>query len=74
VQNSEVAVICAANAMMAQDKPALTGVDLLAAKPGDYTGKIIAVSGIVERVSEAKHMFTLIESPRQAAQMAASGR
>jgi hypothetical protein len=61
VQNSEVAVICAANAMMAQDKPALTGVDLLAAKPGDYTGKIIAVSGIVERVSEAKHMFTLID-------------
>jgi hypothetical protein len=56
-----IAVICAVSAVRAQDKPALTGVDLLAAKPGDYTGKIIAVSGIVERVSEAKHMFTLID-------------
>ena len=37
-------------------------MDSLAANPGDYTGKIVAVSGIVERVSEAKHMFTLIDS------------
>jgi hypothetical protein len=56
-----IAVICAASAVIAQDKPALTGVDSLAAKSSDYTGKIIAVSGIVERVSEAKHMFTLID-------------
>jgi hypothetical protein len=56
-----IAVICAASAVIAQDKPALTGVDSLAAKPSDYSGKIIAVSGIVERVSEAKHMFTLID-------------
>lgn len=56
-----IAGICAASAMMAQDKPALTGVDSLAAKPNDYTGKIVAVSGIVERVSEAKRMFTLID-------------
>ena len=57
-----IAMICVASAVIAQDKPALTGVDSLAANPGDYTGKIVAVSGIVERVSEAKHMFTLIDS------------
>jgi hypothetical protein len=34
---------------------------LLAAKPSDYTGKIVAVSGVVERVSEAKKMFTLVD-------------
>jgi hypothetical protein len=45
-----IAVICAASAVTAEDKPALTGVDSLAAKPSDYTGKIVAVSGIVERV------------------------
>jgi hypothetical protein len=57
-----IAVICAASAVMAQDKPALTGVDLLAAKPSDYSGKIVAVSGVVERVSEAKKMFTLVKA------------
>jgi len=56
------AVICAASAVIAQDKPALTGVDSLAAKPGDYTGKIVAVLGVVERVSEAKKMFTLVDA------------
>ena len=57
-----IAVICAASAVMAQDKPALTGVDSLAAKPSDYTGKIVAVSGVVERVSDAKKMFTLVDA------------
>jgi hypothetical protein len=57
-----IAVICAANAVIAQDQPALTGVDSLAAKPSDYSGKIVAVSGIVERVSEMKRMFTLIDA------------
>jgi hypothetical protein len=57
-----IAVICAASAAMAQDKPTLTGVDSLAAKPSDYTGKIVAVSGIVERVSETRRMFTLIDT------------
>ena len=57
-----IAVICAASAVMAQDKPALTDVDSLAAKPSDYSGKIVAVSGIVERVSETKRMFTLIDA------------
>ena len=61
-----IAVICAAGAMMAQDKPALTGVDSLAAKPSDYAGKIVAVSGIVERVSETKRMFTLIDASEAA--------
>jgi hypothetical protein len=61
-----IAVICAAGAVMAQDKPALTGVDSLAAKPGDYAGKIVAVSGIVERVSETKRMFTLIDASEAA--------
>ena len=57
-----IAVICAASTVIAQDKPALTGVDSLAAKPSDYTGKIVAVSGVVERVSEAKKMFTLVDA------------
>ena len=57
-----IAVICASSAVIADDKPALTGVDSLAAKPSDYTGKIVAVSGIVERVSETKRMFTLIDA------------
>jgi hypothetical protein len=57
-----IAVICAATAVMAQDKPALTGVDSLAAKSSDYTGKIVAVSGVVERVSQAKKMFTLVDA------------
>ena len=57
-----IAVICASSAVIADDKPALTGVDPLAAKPSDYTGKIVAVSGIVERVSETKRMFTLIDA------------
>lgn len=57
-----IAVVCAASAVSAQDKPALTGVDSLAAKPADYSGKTVAVSGIVERVSEAKKMFTLIDA------------
>jgi hypothetical protein len=57
-----IAVICAASAVIAEDKPALTGVDSLATKPSDYTGKIVAVSGIVERVSETRRMFTLIDT------------
>ncbi|MDX2081286.1 MAG: hypothetical protein SFU53_10920 [Terrimicrobiaceae bacterium] len=57
-----IAVVCAASAAQAQDKPALTGVDSLAAKSADYSGKTVAVSGIVERVSEAKKMFTLIDT------------
>ena len=57
-----IAVICAASAVIPQDKPALTGVDSLAANPSGYTGKIVAVSGVVERVSEAKKMFTLVEA------------
>jgi hypothetical protein len=46
----------------AQDKPTLTGVDSLAARPSDYAGKIVAVSGVVERVSETRRMFTLIDT------------
>jgi hypothetical protein len=57
-----IAMICAATSVMAQDKPALIGVFSLAANPGGYTGKIVAVSGIVERVSETKRMFTLIDA------------
>ena len=57
-----IAVICTANAVIAQDQLSLTGVDSLAAKPSDYSGKIVAVSGIVERVSEMKRMFTLIDA------------
>jgi len=57
-----IALICAASAVIAQDKPALIGVDSLAAKPSDYSGKIVAVSGIVERVSETKQMFTLVDA------------
>ena len=57
-----IAVICAASAVIAQDKPVLTGVDSLAAKPRDYSGKIVAVSGIVEHVSETKRTFTLIDA------------
>jgi hypothetical protein len=56
-----IAMICAASVVLAQDKPALTGVDSLAARPSDFTGKTVAVSGIVERVSEAKRMFTLVD-------------
>lgn len=56
-----IAVICAVSVVMAQDKPALTGVDSLAAKPSDFSGKIVAVSGIVERVSAAKKMFILVD-------------
>ena len=41
---------------------ALTGVDSLAAKLDDYTSKIVAVSSVVERVSEFKKMFTLVEA------------
>ena len=37
-------------------------MDSLAAKSSDYTGKIVVVSGIVERVSEARRMFTLIDA------------
>jgi hypothetical protein len=61
-----IAMICAASVVIAQDKPALTDVDSLAAKPGNYAGKIIAVSGVVERVSEAKKMFTLVDSSEAA--------
>ncbi len=57
-----IAVICATSAVIAEDKPALTGVDSPAAKPKDYTGKIVAFSGIVERVSETRRMFTLIDT------------
>ena len=57
-----IAVICAASAVIPQDKPALTGVDSLAANPSGYTGKIVAVSGVVERVSDAKKMFTLVDA------------
>jgi hypothetical protein len=57
-----IAVICAASVVIAQDQPVLTGVDSLAAKRSDYSGKIVAVSGIVERVSETKRMFTLIDA------------
>jgi hypothetical protein len=57
-----IAVICSATAVIADDKPAFTGVDSLAANPSEYTGKIVAVSGIVERVSETKRMFTLIDA------------
>ena len=57
-----IAMICVASAVIAQDKPALTGVDSLAAKPSDYTGKIVAVLGVVERVSESKKMFTLVDA------------
>lgn len=57
-----IAVICAAGAIIAQDQPALTGVDSLVARPSDYTGKIVAVLGVVERVSEAKKMFTLVDA------------
>ena len=57
-----IAVMCAAGAVMAQDKPALTGVDSLAANPSGYTSKIVAVSGVVERVSDAKKMFTLVDA------------
>ena len=56
------AVICAASAVIAQDKPALTGVDSLAAKPSAYVGKTVAIPGVVERVSEAKKMFTLVDA------------
>ena len=45
-----------------QDKTALTGVDSLAAKLNYYTSKIVAFSGVVERVSEVKKMFTLVEA------------
>ena len=61
-----IAMICAASVVIAQDKLALTDVDSLAAKPGNYAGKIIAVSGVVERVSEAKKMFTLVDSSEAA--------
>ena len=38
-----------------QDKPALIGVDLLAAKLNNYiTSKALASRGVVERVSEVK--------------------
>ena len=48
-----------------QDEPALTGVDSpFAAKLNDYTSKIVAVSGVVEGVSEVKKMFTLVEASR----------
>ena len=57
-----IAMICAASAASAQDKPVLTGVDSLAATANDYAGKIVAVSGVVERVSEAKKMFTLVDA------------
>ena len=57
-----IVMICAASVVIAQDRPALTDVDSLAAKPGNYAGKIVAVSGVVERVSEAKRMFTLVDS------------
>ncbi|MGA7391563.1 MAG: hypothetical protein WBL40_19555 [Terrimicrobiaceae bacterium] len=57
-----IVMICAASVVIAQDRLALTDVDSLAAKPGNYAGKIVAVSGVVERVSEAKRMFTLVDS------------
>ncbi|MGA7881135.1 MAG: hypothetical protein WCD63_09740 [Terrimicrobiaceae bacterium] len=57
-----IVMICAASVVIAQDRLALTDVDSLAAKPGNYAGKIVAVSGVVERVSEAKKMFTLVDS------------
>ena len=57
-----IAMMCAASVVIAQDKPALTDVDSLAAKPGNYAGKIVAVWGVVERVSAAKKMFTLVDS------------
>jgi hypothetical protein len=56
-----IAVICAASIVIAQERPALTGVNSLVNRPKDYTGKIVAVSGVVERVSEAKKMFTLVD-------------
>ena len=44
-----------------QDKPALTGVDSLAAKLNNYmTSKALASRGVVQRVSEVKKVFTLV--------------
>ena len=69
-----IAVICASTAVIADDKPALTGVDSLAANPGDYTGKIVAVwasSSVFPRQSECSR---LLMRPRLAVQMAVNGR
>jgi hypothetical protein len=55
------AVICAVGAVIAQEQPALIDVNSLVTRPRDYTGKTVAVLGVVERVSEAKKMFTLVD-------------
>ena len=57
-----IAVICAASAVIAQEQPTLTGVSSLVTRASDYTGKTVAVLGVVERVSEAKKMFTLVDA------------
>jgi hypothetical protein len=57
-----MAIELAPSNIQVQDKPALTGVNSLAAKLSDYTRKIVAVSGVVERVSDVKKMFTLVEA------------
>lgn len=57
-----LALACAASAVLAGDKLTVAGVNTLAAKSADYFGKTVAVPGIVERVSETKQMFTLIDA------------
>ena len=57
-----MAIELAPSNIQVQDTPALTGVDTPAAKLNDYTSKIVAVSGVVERVSEVNKMFTLVEA------------
>ena len=68
-----IAVICAAGAVIAQEQPALTGVGSLATKPSDYTGKIVAVSGIVELSPKESECLRLLMPPRQAARMTLTG-
>jgi ABC-type antimicrobial peptide transport system permease subunit len=52
----------------------LTGVDLLGAKPSDYTGKIVAVSASSSVFPKQSECSRLLMPPRQTAQLAASGR
>lgn len=47
--------------LWADESPAVLGVDTLAAKPADYAGKPLHLTGIVHRVSTERRMIVLID-------------
>lgn len=57
-----IAAVCTVGALTAADQPTITGVDNLTAKSSEYADKVVNLSGIVDRVSAERNMFTIIDT------------